>query len=459
MGFDYVVSTRTGDEEGKNVLIRDARDLLFLAAIITLPVDGTRFGIAMSYWTPIAPIFFVLYALSNPRLLLCSMRRYLGFFVFPLVLMMASVFGWMTVGFHQLYVYQTAFALLSGLACLASLDIAFRLKRLNWNRTITLLVMVYWLAFAVGVLQWLDAQRGMEVVTRVFQNIMERNYVPRKPQFLFAEPSYIGMHLFGILLPLFWITRRRSLVSLTLAFAIGSAAMGVGVRILIDTVIALLLWLIVAVRWSRVQNALLAIAGFAVVGIGGGMVLLRNARVQSLLEHGLWQGDFSMLARLFRSLAPSLAGVKDPMHLVFGFGMGNVRSALMQGYDAACAFVVAHGGDPQGNGEIRLISHTNNMNYFFTMNAYVSFITEFGVLMFVAFLVLLAWHVSTNHMWSKTTICWLLLLVYLYIQFEGYAFYALWLFIWVIGVRRSALEHAVIRRLGKVGSVNDSRFI
>lgn len=464
MGFDYAVlartdSARTGDGGGKNVLMRDVRDLLFLVAIITLPVDGTRFGIAMPYWTPIAPIFFVLYALSNPRLLIRSMHRYLGFFVFPLVLIAVSMFGWMTVGFHRLYVCQTAFALLSGLACLASLDIAFRLKRLDWNKAITLLVIVYWLAFAVGVLQWLDTRYGMEPVTRVFQNIMERNYVPRKPQFLFAEPSYIGMHLFGILLPLFWITRRRSLVLLTLAFAIGSAAMGVGVRILIDTVIALLLWLIVVVRWSRVRNALLAIAGFAVVGIGGGVALLRNARVQSLLEHGLWQGDFSMLARLFRSLAPSLAGMKDPMHLVFGFGMGNVRNALMQGYDDACAFVVAHGGDPQGNGEIRLISHTNNVNYFFTMNAYVSFIAEFGVLMFAAFLILLAWHVSANHMWSKTTVCWLLLLVYLYIQFEGYAFYALWLFIWVIGAKRSALDHAVVRRLEKVGSADDSRSI
>ena len=67
------------------------------------------------------------------------------------------------------------------------------------------------------------------------------------------------------------------------------------------------------------------------------------------------------------------------------------------------------------------------------MNAYVSFITEFGIVMLVAFLILLLAHVTCNHAWNKTTICWLILLCYLYIQFEGYAFYALWLYIWATG--------------------------
>ena len=28
---------------------------------------------------------------------------------------------------------------------------------------------------------------------------------------MFAEPSYIGMHLFGVLLPVFWLTRNRKI--------------------------------------------------------------------------------------------------------------------------------------------------------------------------------------------------------------------------------------------------------
>lgn len=433
---------------GKSVLIHGASDLLLIAALVTLPIDGTRFGVAMPYWTPIAPVFFVLYAVCNPRLLLRSARKYLGFFLFLPALVCVSIFGWTTVGFQKLYVFQTMFALVSGLACLTSLDIAFRLKRLDWQRAVTLVVIVYWAAFAVGVLQWLDAKYGLDSVTRLFENVMERNYVPRKPQFLFAEPSYIGMHLFGVLLPLFWITRRKSLAALSLVFAFGSAAMGVGVRILIDTTVALLLWAIIEIRWSRARNAVPAAIAVGAIGVGGMFALTHNERVQSLMSHGLMQGDFSTLARLFRSIAPMVAGLRDVPHLLLGFGMGNVKSAILCGYDETKSLFVTWGGNPDGNGEIGLLANTGNRNYYFTMNAYVSFITEFGAIMTVAFLVLLLVHVSVNHAWNKTTVCWLLLLCYLYIQFEGYAFYALWLYIWVTGLQswlkrhRSAVQSA-----------------
>lgn len=95
----------------KKVLIYGSSDLLLVAALVALPVDGTRFGVAMPYWTPIAPVFFVLYALCNPRLLLRSARKYFGFFLFLPALVCVSMFGWMTVGFQKLYVFQTVFSL------------------------------------------------------------------------------------------------------------------------------------------------------------------------------------------------------------------------------------------------------------------------------------------------------------------------------------------------------------
>ena len=155
-----------------------------------------------------------------------------------------------------------------------------------------------------------------------------------------------------------------------------------------------------------------------------------------------------------------LAGLHDPVHLIFGFGMGNIKDAMLQGYDAARAVITVQGGNPDGNGEIRLIADTDNSTYYFTMNAYVSFITEFGVIMALAFLTLLLVHVTVNHAWSKTTVCWLILLCYLYIQFEGYAFYALWLYIWAIGLQSfnasAVRENDSIRVVG--GNGVDSYF-
>lgn len=446
MGLAYMKHENSG-------LIRNTSDILLVVALATLPIDGTRLGVTMPYWTPIAPVFFTLYVLCNPRLFLRSMRRYLGFFLFLPLLVVVSFFGWLTVGFHRMYVFQTMFALVSGLACLASLDIAFRLKRLDWNKAVTLIVVVYWITFMVGVLQWLDSRYGIGPVTFLFQCLMERNYVPRKTQFLFAEPSYVGMHIFGVLLPLFWLTRRKSLALLVLVFAFGSACMGVGVRILIDTVIALLLWAVIEIRWNRARNIIAAFAGIGAIGVSGTLALLRNTRVQSLLQHGLMQGDFSMLARIFRSLAPMLAGLHDPVHLVLGFGMGNIKNAMLQGYNDARNVIIDQGGDPAGNSEIGLIANIDNSNYYFTMNAYVSFITEFGIIMLTAFLILLLAHVTCNYAWSKTTTCWLILLCYLYIQFEGYAFYALWLYIWATG----SPQAATINRPESAGSAQPAK--
>ena len=126
---DYVKQVNM--KHGNSVLIRDTSDVLLILALITLPADGTRLGITMPYWTPIAPAFLILYALCNSRLSLRSIRQYLGFFLFLPLLIAVSLFGWLTIGFHGMYVFQTMCALVSGLACLVSLDVAFRLKRLD----------------------------------------------------------------------------------------------------------------------------------------------------------------------------------------------------------------------------------------------------------------------------------------------------------------------------------------
>ena len=69
------------------------------------------------------------------------------------------------------------------------------------------------------------------------------------------------------------------------------------------------------------------------------------------------------------------------------------------------------------------------------MSASVDAITDFGILMWLAGVGLLFMHITRNGAWNKMTVCWMVLLAYLYIQFEGYAFYALWMFIWVVGTR------------------------
>lgn len=68
-------------------------DMLMFAAVAMLPFDGTKIGIPLPYWAPISPWLFTLYTIINWRYLRDTARRFLPFFLFPLLLVLTSVYG------------------------------------------------------------------------------------------------------------------------------------------------------------------------------------------------------------------------------------------------------------------------------------------------------------------------------------------------------------------------------
>ena len=97
-----------------------------------------------------------------------------------------------------------------------------------------------------GVVQWLSIHLHIKPLTDYFAHLMYRQYINEssvwgggRPQFLFAEPSYIGMHLFGVLLPLMWLMRgcdriyAKRLRNLIVVYAIGAVLMQAGTRIVL----------------------------------------------------------------------------------------------------------------------------------------------------------------------------------------------------------------------------------
>ena len=75
-------------------------DMLMFAAVAMLPFDGTKIGIPLPYWAPISPWLFTLYTIINWRYLRDTARRFLPFFLFPLLLLLTSVYG---CGSHMEY--------------------------------------------------------------------------------------------------------------------------------------------------------------------------------------------------------------------------------------------------------------------------------------------------------------------------------------------------------------------
>lgn len=134
-------------------------------------------------------------------------------------------------------------------------------------------------------MQWLSIRLHAKPLTDYFSHLMYRQYISDnsvwgggRPQFLFAEPSYIGMHLFGILLPLMWLMRGRDRIyakrlrDLIVTYAVGAVLMQAGTRIVIDSVVALLIALVARTDWhdgARRVRGMLQILGAFALGLLG----------------------------------------------------------------------------------------------------------------------------------------------------------------------------------------------
>ena len=128
--------------------------------------------------------------------------------------LLLAIPGWLKFGIHLNAAFMSITGLLGVLATLGAIAIAFGIKRIPWRTPLRILIASYWFSFGVGVVQWLSIHLHIKPLTDYFAHLMYRQYINEssvwgggRPQFLFAEPSYIGMHLFGVLLPLMWLLR------------------------------------------------------------------------------------------------------------------------------------------------------------------------------------------------------------------------------------------------------------
>lgn len=429
-----------------------------LLGIALLPVDGTTLGLYAPFWSPISPAMFAIYCLCNWRQLRIAANRYLPMFLLPVACIILSIPGWLRFGIHFNAAFMSITGLLGMLATLGALVIAFNIKRIPWNMPIRLLIAAYWCSFAVGIVQWFSIHLRFKPFINYFTHLMYRQYIDEssvwgggRPQFLFAEPSYIGMHLFGILLPLMWLMRGRDSIyakrlrDLIVVYAIGAVCMQAGTRIVIDSVVALLIAIIVHNNWHDKRRRLRGIAQLAGACLLGLLGVVADSRLASIAENGA-QGDGSFFARIYQSLDPLCGLLAHPWTMLTGYGAGNIITAVQTGAGRAGQLLDQLGMN--GNAATGFAAGVN-ANTVWTMCAYTSIVAEYGligmVLLVVATVVCVArgraslvheretsvaGAVPSRGVWcSKTVICWFVLVVYLYIQCENYAFAALPLFV------------------------------
>ena len=310
-------------------------------------MDGTTLGLYAPFWSPISPALSAVYCLCNWRQLHIVAVKHLPMFLLPVACIILSIPGWLRFGIHFNAAFMSITGLLGMLATLGALVIAFHIKRIPWNMPIRLLIVAYWCSFAVGVVQWFSIHLRFEPLVNYFSHLMYRQYVTDssvwgggRPQFLFAEPSYIGMHLFGILLPLMWLMRGRDSIyakrlrDLIVVYATGAMLMQAGTRIVIDSVVALLIAIIVHNTWHDRKQRLRGMAQFAGACLLGLMGVLADSRLTSIAENGA-QGDGSFFARIYQSLDPLCGLLAHPWTMFTGYGAGNIINAVWAGASKA----------------------------------------------------------------------------------------------------------------------------
>lgn len=453
-------SSANGPAFIRHLDIVDHSDYVFYAALLLLPVDGTVLGFYMPFWTPISPWLFMVYVLLNRSLLPQVRRRFRTFFLLPVALFALSIVGWVTFAFHILPALWSFLEISGALACLSALEIAIRIKRLDWRDMIRTLIAVYWVAFAIGVVQFLAIKLDVPLIRDWFSHLMSREYITSdsqwggdRPQFLFAEPSYIGMHLYGVLLPLMWIMcdhdriYMKRLRDLIVVFAVGAILMGAGIRIIIDTGVALVITLAMHTDFHNRGQAKRTYEVFGVMFVAGVVIGALNSRIRSILMQGPIAGDGSTSSRIAYMLNPFIAGIMNPFYAFVGFGAGNL-SEVEHTVRQSEQLIPGISNPGPTWWWLKTVWRPDSVRTgTITMSAYSSLIGEFGLIGFIALAAVIIRYVREQRPWNRMIVCWLILTAYLYVQFEGYAFYALPLFIWTIGTGTSdAPSRSPVRR-------------
>jgi hypothetical protein len=230
------------------------------------------------------------------------------------------------------------------------------------------------------------------------------------------------MHLYGVLLPIIFIFRKyrkevKNLAILILFFLITTLVVGGSARFYIDT--AVVLFIIFACvffsgKFTKKKWIILGVACAVVIGVF--FVLLQVPRIRNIIEKGVY-ADASLACRWFRINA-IFKGLKgNPVGLLFGYGMSNTYYPFNAGYyEALAEYINAYLSEV---GDLRGSVTTS----FFC--GHLRLLADFGAVFYVPFMAML--FTKRRKAIYRSIFFWVL--VYLYVQFDSYAFYTIWLYL------------------------------
>lgn len=395
-------------------------DLIFLIGIFLLPFENFFFAPSAG-WATITPIIFAIYIIFNVDLKNIKneikKNKKIGYFL--LASFVFNILAYLIVGINIKNVINAIISIGLGFVSLISMSIYYN-KNKNLDKVIKMVLISYTITLIIGFIEFLTIKFDIDVFYSFFDMIFKRNYLKNdRVQFFFTEPSFIGMHIFGILLPLYLFTKNKKLLSLIITYVIASLLFKSGVRIIIDIVVVAVIFIIYKIINKRKYILLIVLPIILTLTVTIGYNT--NYRIKKIIDDGIY-ADGSLASRYFRIQSSVYGYINDFPQVLIGYGVGNSLIPLRSGYEQAMkeyksSYVreMEELGNPEFNDD--------SVSYCL----YIRFISEFGLI----FLVLVMYYLIKITKESSFKYKWpyLLMVLYIYLQFESYGYYAIWIYI------------------------------
>lgn len=384
-----------------------------------IPFDNLFFAPSAG-WATVSPLIFFMYIMLNMK----SLGRALGkekkllicfFLIFLPQPLLLAVNG---VRWESFTDNLQTFAL--GISFYFALIIRYDICKSDFNKDGQILYRAYVVSFVYGILR-LVAMNFIPVLLNMFTLIEKRPY-PRLA-FSFTEPSFISMHAIGVIFLFSYLISDRILakkmIRIGLAFCLVSLFARSSARCVFDILVLAVIYIIRSMLVERrhiIRNTVLLVTA----GVGLPVVINIFPRVQGVLDKG-FNFDSSGASRWFRVNATIIGFIKEPLQTLVGYGMGNMVIPFKTGFiEALAAFNNSY------TAEVNALRNAESISSLF--NLPIKIISDFGM---IPTIIAILFVFIQSHK-NKVDIFVIIMTLWLYMQFDSYAFYSLWILFYLV---------------------------
>lgn len=381
---------------------------IFNVALFMIPFDNLIFAPSAG-WATISPILFFLYDLVHFEDVFEKIKSQLNLVLLIVALQFISFFRF---GINTYAAIDAISTMVLGVGILFAFLIKYdRLDDAKREKIVNILLFSYCLSYCYGLVK-------LTPITDFLQLFEKRIY--DRVSFSFTEPSFISMHMFGMLLIATYFTKdskkQKTIVVLSFLFIITALLFRSSTRIYIDIVMFTILFLIKYIFFYP-KHRKIYISISLVIMLFFPILYYSEPRISRILTYGIYS-DGSLATRWFRINALLIGLMKDPISLLFGCGVGNMYIPFNLGYIRARSEYVS-----SYITEVDSLKNVLDLDSVYNLPG--KLIAEFGLLLLLYFF----YKFLKNT--KKIDFFVIVMSFWLYMQFDSYAFYTIWIILFI----------------------------